>query len=187
MRKAFYMRTRKQVNEEMGYVKIDKIGGLPTHKPPYFPIYSSGEQEGFLMQIYYDKEKFGEFEGILCWQFYQDVNEEDMVTIVEVPIGADLNINNEGTLIERIPERVIYYEEGIEPDIWEIGSDKYSEEEEDMFYSSKIGGAIPDSYINTSIEYIGRIYESICDDYELNFGTPVLELVKDKNGKLTFE
>ncbi|CUU50356.1 hypothetical protein [Clostridium beijerinckii] len=187
MKKAFYIRTRKPVNEDKGCIGIDKIGGLPTHKPPYFPTYASGKQEGFLMQIYCDKEKFPDFQNILCWQFYQDVNEEDMITIVEVPIGAELNVNNEGTIIERIKERIIYYEEGLEPDIWEIGADKYSEEEEDLFYSSKIGGAVPDNYIDSELEYIGRIYESICDDYELNFGTAVLELCRDKNGKLIFE
>lgn len=112
MKKAFYIRTRKPVNEDKGCIGIDKIGGLPTHKPPYFPTYASGKQEGFLMQIYCDKEKFPDFQNILCWQFYQDVNEEDMITIVEVPIGAELNVNNEGTIIERIKERIIYYEEG---------------------------------------------------------------------------
>ncbi|MFB0843465.1 hypothetical protein [Paenibacillus oleatilyticus] len=186
MKRVFYMKTRERVPGDEKNIYLDKIGGVPTHKPEKFPIYLEDEKYGFVMQIYCDKEKFPNIEGVLCWQIYQDVNEEDIPIIIEVPIGAELNTNNEGTPINRLKERIIYYEKGLEPDVLEIGLGIYSDEEEDKYFSSKIGGAIPEDYMSPDFEYIGRMYESIydADDYGLNFGIEGLNLARNRKGKM---
>ncbi|MBU7315282.1 hypothetical protein [Paenibacillus oleatilyticus] len=52
------MKTRERVPGDEKNIYLDKIGGVPTHKPEKFPIYFEDEQYGFVMQIYCDKEKF---------------------------------------------------------------------------------------------------------------------------------
>lgn len=66
------MKTRERVPGDEKNIYLDKIGGVPTHKPEKFPIYLEDDQYGFVMQIYCDKEKFSNIEGVLCWQIYQD-------------------------------------------------------------------------------------------------------------------
>ncbi|MFC8687121.1 hypothetical protein [Brevibacillus porteri] len=184
MKHAYYMKTRKRITGDEGNILLDKIGGVPTHKPSEFPIYIDDVKYGFLMQIYCDKEKFPNVEGVLCWQIYQHVSEQDSPIIIEVPIGAELNTNNEGTPINRLEERIIYYEEGMEPDVLEVGFGIYPEEEELKYYSSKIGGAIPEEFIDSDYEYIGRIFEDVPEEYELNFGIEALNIVRNPEGRI---
>uniref|UniRef100_UPI0004715FE7 hypothetical protein n=1 Tax=Paenibacillus ehimensis TaxID=79264 RepID=UPI0004715FE7 len=184
MKRAFYMKTRKRVPGDEKNSYLDKIGGVPTHKPSEFPIYFDDVRYGFLMQIYCDKERFPDIEGVLCWQIYQHVSEQDSPIIIEVPVGAELNSNNEGTSINRLKERIIYYEEGMEPDVLEVGIGIYPEEEELKYYSSKIGGAVPEEFIDCDYEYIGTIFEDVPVEYELNFGIEALNLVRNRDGKM---
>ncbi len=179
MKKVFYMKTRKPISEDKNKVNIDKIGGLPTHKPVSFPKYPSGNEKGFVMQIYCDQEKFTGFSNVLCWHIYANINEHGDYEIVEVPVGAEIN-NNEGKEISRLEERIIYYEEGEEPDILNY------DDEIDDYLTSRIGGSIPEDYIDYEKEFIGWIYESICD-YELNFGGRKMTLMKNKSGSLEID
>ncbi|KNY27555.1 hypothetical protein [Pseudobacteroides cellulosolvens] len=181
MKKVFYMKTRKPIPEDKKKVNIDKIGGLPTHKPLSFPKYPSGNEKGFIMQIYCDQEKFPDFidNNILCWHIYANVNEHGDYEIVEVPVGAEIN-NNEGKEISRLEERIIYYEIGEEPDILNY------DDEIDDYLTSRIGGSIPEDYIEYEKGFIGWIYESICD-YELNIGGRTMTLMKNKSGNIEID
>ncbi|ATO50468.1 hypothetical protein P4V86_15870 [Brevibacillus laterosporus] len=183
MKKVFYMKTRERTVQDKNNMFIDRIGGLPTHRPEKFPLYFEEIEYGFLMQIYCDRERFPDIEGVLCWQIYQDINEQDDPIIIEVPLGAELNTENEGTSINRLRERIIYYEEGIEPDVLELGIEVYSEEAVEYF-SSKIGGAVPEEYIDTEFEYLGCIFENLPEEYELYFGVEALYLVRNRDGEV---
>lgn len=48
------MKTRERVPGDEKNIYLDKIGGVPTHKPEKFPIHLEDEEYGFVMQIYCD-------------------------------------------------------------------------------------------------------------------------------------
>lgn len=188
MKKVFYMRINELMPGDRIKTNIDKIGGVPTHKPLEFPKYYGDEEYGFVMQIYCDQEKFPEFDGALCWHIYQPVDEGDEPILVEVPIGAELNVNNEGAVIERLGEKIIYYEEGIEPDVLVIKSPPL-EKEEESYYDSKIGGAVPEEFVDSDKKFIGWINEYFTRDIkfdDFNFGANIY-LFKNEEGKLEME
>lgn len=185
MRKAYYMKTRKMTDKDRKQINLDKIGGVPTHKPPKFSNLYQDEEMGFIMQIYNDNKKFTKIEGVLCWHIYQDLDEEEEPILVEVPLGSELNTDNEGIVIERLEECVIYYEEGLEPDVLDITGVGITTEEE-KYYSSKIGGAIPEEYLNYDKRFLGCIKEYICDYYDLNLGGG-LYLLQNREGHIEME
>lgn len=185
MKKTFYIKVRNPLPEDKQSLNESKIGGLPTHRPKEFPKYLNGTEKGFVMQIYWSEEKFPGISDVLCWHIYQDIEEEDEPILVEIPFGAKLNDKNEGTVIERLEEKIIYYVEGVEPDILEVAEPGLSEEEE-RYYSSKIGGGTPEEYIDYDKEFLGCIYESVGGNYSLCFGGK-LNLLKNKDGKLEIE
>lgn len=178
MKKVFYIKTRKIQDKDRKNLKLDKIGGLPTHKPVEYPIYPTGKKAGFLMQIYYDEMKFPIKKDILCWQFYQHPEEGGIDFIVEVPLDAELNVDKEGCISKGIQEYVIEYSQGEEPDLWEVDNC-------DIDYS-KIGGAIPYGYENSKWCYIGTLHEDICEEFELNLGDISIELYLDEKGEMHY-
>lgn len=178
MKKVFYMKTRKIKKEDRKNSTLDKIGGLPTHKPLEYPTYPTGKKAGFLMQLYYDESKFPPKEGVLCWQFYQHPEVGGIEFIIEVPVGAELNRNNEGQVSEGTEECVIEYIQGEEPDIWEI-------DDCDIDYS-KIGGAIPYGYEGSKCHYIGTLHEDVCEEFELNLGSISIQLYLDELGNMCY-
>lgn len=179
MKKTYYMKSEKDIIVTDRRENLGKIGGVPTHKPPYYPQYPNGDLMGFMMEIYYDEYKFPKKEGVLCWQFYQDPMGGPIEEVIEVPIEAQLNVDSEGEKVVDIEECAIVFEEGEEPDIWDL---------EDINLSrSKIGGAIPEYYTGSDYVYVGTIFEDICDDFDLNFGTVSIDLCFNKEGKLVLE
>ena len=131
-------------------MNISKVGGLPTYLPENYPCYPSGRQEAFLMQLYCDPNMFlnvKNIENIRCWQMYQPKSGGVIETILTLPLSAEINKEQLGTCVDYLDEYIIEFEEGEEPDIWDI--DNLS------LYESKIGGAIPERYIGEGEENMG--------------------------------
>lgn len=78
--------------------QLDRIGGLPTHLPPEFPLSpNSGQQMAFLGQFYEHPERLP-LDGALCIHLYQCLEDYDpWPVVVAVPKSAPLNLNQEGT------------------------------------------------------------------------------------------
>jgi hypothetical protein len=87
MRKAHYM---KFLDGHHG--GLDRLGGLPTHLPPTFPLsLSTGQDMTFLGQFYCHPGRL-ELDGVLCVQLYQGPPEDEPCpVVVVVPIGAPIN------------------------------------------------------------------------------------------------
>lgn len=180
MTKAYYMDFIEGHNGS-----LDRVGGLPTHLPPYFPKSEyTGRELAFVMQVYSSKERF-DFEDIQCIQIYQtlDIEEGDdgEPVLVVVPKGAKLNTNNEGVRHPDIGNYDIAWRQGAEPDLLEINPG-YTEEEEKLF-SSKIGGAIPPEFIDDDRIFLGQIMQELD---EFNFGGKII-LYINSQGDISLE
>jgi hypothetical protein len=175
MRRVYYM---KFVKCNKG--SLDRVGGLPTHLPPYFPKSSlTGKELGFLFQIYCDNEKL-QLPETLCIQVYQsvDINNGDdgEPIIVKVPINSPINNEMKGTISPELAQYDIEWEEGNEPDA--LPDFMNCSPEHLKWMNSKLGGALPPEF-NDRI-FIGWIAEHPCD---FNFGG-ILTILLDDNGEI---
>jgi hypothetical protein len=171
MNKVFYMKFDKGHRGS-----LDKVGGLPTHIPPFFPQSSfTGKQLGFLFQIYCDNEKL-QVPGALCIQAYQSVDidsgDDGQPVVIKVPINSLLNEENKGTISPEIGQYDILWEQGEEPD--ELPENMGCSPENLKWMNSKLGGAQPTEFNNK--KFIGWIAEYPVD---FNFGGMLNILLKD--------
>lgn len=166
---------------EKGYKgSLDKVGGLPTHIPPFFPESPlTGKQLGFLFQIYCENKKL-QIPDTLCLQVYQSVDIDDgddgEPVIVKVPINSPLNKENKGVIHPDVGQYDILWEEGEEPDDLPEVLD-YSPENL-KWMNSKLGGAVPPEFEDR--KFIGWIVEYPVD---FNFGG-ILNILLNNDGEL---
>lgn len=175
MSKVFYMKF-----EKMHRGALDKVGGLPTHLPPCFPVSTfTGKQLGFLFQLYCDSNKL-QVEGALCIQVYQSIDvdngDDGEPVIIKVPLDAPLNDRNLGTIHPEVSEYDVLWEEGKEPDYLPDYLDDSIESYKML--ESKLGGAVPPEFINE--KFLGWITE---EPVNFNFGG-LLCIVLNDNGEL---
>lgn len=189
--KAYVISVRAIEDNEKEKKNLDKIGGYPTHLPPEG---TCGEGDYFLMQIYNDKGIWPYKEGVLCWQFYQDSHGGYIDKIIEVPEGAEFNTDNKIKKRRWLNEYVIEYEEEEEEVDESLSDDEYcdryyGDDDNDILFRTKVGGFCDrgdriqleeDGY-----EYIALLSNFLCPDMELNLGTDLVTIVKNKStGKL---
>lgn len=184
--KAYMMSVREIKEYDKEKKHLDKIGGYPTHLPPKGNYIE--DEDCFMMQIYNDKESgiWPYKEGVLCWQFYQSEFGGPITSIIEVPIGAGLNIENQIEERRWLNEYVIEYQE-IEEEIEESLSD--DDYDNCILYESKVGGYCTrrdkNCFENAGCEYVAMISDALCPNDELNLGTCMITILRDKkNGKL---
>lgn len=170
MAKVFYMNFEK---DHKG--ALDKVGGLPTHTPPYFPISPcTGKELGFLFQIYCGEKL--PLQDALCIQVYQSIDidsgDDGEPVIVKVPLDAPLNDGDKGVIHPEIRNYDISWEEGAEPDFLPETME-YSSENMKMM-QSKLGGAVPTDF--NEGKFLGWVSEY---PVYFNFGSLLCILLKD--------
>lgn len=173
MSKVFYMKFKK-----VSRGALDKVGGLPTHLPPCFPVSTfTGKQLGFLFQMYCDSNRLP-VEGTLCIQVYQSINidsgDDGEPVVIKVPLDAPLNKRNEGTIHPEVAEYDILWEEGTEPDYLPDYLDDSIESYKML--DSKLGGAVPPGFSNE--KFLGWVAEEPID---FNFGGLLCIILKDNS------
>lgn len=114
----------------------DRIGGVPTHLPPAFPVcQDSGLAMAFLLQIYCPPLSLPD---VLCLQLYQaqDVGNggNPLPVAVAIPSRSPLNTDSKGTAQRRIGTHDITWKEQIDPDC------EPTFPEDLPLYESKVGG-----------------------------------------------
>lgn len=188
--KAYIMTVRDMKDNDREKKNLDKIGGVPTH---LLPLEEYDEEDCFLMQIYNDKGIWPHKENVLCWQFYQSSFGGNIDKIIEVPVDAELNMENKIRKRRWIGEYVIEYEQ-VEETIDESLSDEEYEEryyapDTNIFCRSKIGGYCDRDdraeYEMDGCTYVGLLSNFLCPEMELNLGTDKRTIVIDnETGKL---
>lgn len=124
---------------------LDRLGGLPSHLPPAFPVCpDSGQELAFLAQFYCAPPRL-DLEDTLCVQLYQaqDVGEggDPVPVAVTVPLGSPANTDNRGTPQPRVVPHDVTWEERIDPDAEPDFPDDLP------LYGSKVGGFCLHSYL----------------------------------------
>lgn len=150
-RPVFYL---KLVDGHRG--ALDRVGGRPSHVPPYFPKSSvTGDEKAFLLQLYSEPVRLP-LQGWLCIQVYKpaDLADPDCVPeVVMVPSDAPRNTESLGVAHPDVRPMDIEWEEGLEPDV--IPDDLGNSPGELRLFSSKLGGAAFDE----TTRHIGFIEE----------------------------
>jgi hypothetical protein len=112
---------------------LDRVGGLPSHLPPAFPVNYAGRPLRFLAQFYCDGTRLS-LPDALCLQVYQDGPDGGPVPVpVLVPLGAEPNAGRCGTPDPRVAPHDIEWEGRDDPD--EPADDQVE------LAASKFGGA----------------------------------------------
>jgi hypothetical protein len=109
---AWYMRFTP---DHMG--SPDRVGGLPSHLPPAFPLSPhTGRPMGFLAQFYCHPERLP-LPDLLCLQVYQVLEDYDpFPAIVAVPVGAAENVAGDGVSKPGVRPHDIAWEGRPDPD-----------------------------------------------------------------------
>lgn len=117
---------------------LDKIGGLPTHRPEAFPTSeSTGEELAFIAQFYCTPDRLT-IPNTLCVQLYQDIEDEPEPVAIRLPLDARENLDNLGSVHPSIRQLRIDWELRSDPD--EIPEDFELTDAERQLMESKVGG-----------------------------------------------
>ncbi len=160
---------------------LDKIGGLPTHKPEVFPICeSTGEQLAFIAQIYCTPDRLI-IPNTLCVQLYQEVIDEPAPVAIRLPIDAQENLNNLGCIHPYIRQLRIDWELRSDPD--EIPETLELTDDELQLMESKVGGTpyYTDDEVPLEHVYLFQLRE---EPAGLNFAGRKAIVTMDQDGRL---
>jgi hypothetical protein len=114
------------------HAALDRVGGVPTHLPPTFPVSASGRPLRFLAQFYCDGARL-RLDNTLCLHVYEDEAGYDPTpVVVRVPLAATLNVGQLGTPAADIAPHDIQGEYREDPD--EAADDQVE------LAASKVGG-----------------------------------------------
>jgi hypothetical protein len=139
MKRAWYMQFVTPTGE-----RLDRIGGLPSHRPERIPSCpTSGREMAFLAQFYTHPERLP-IPNVLCLHIYQclgvDEGEDPAPVVVAVPVGTQENSQQKGVAQSRIVTHEIEWEEREDPDsVPASGMDESTL----RLYQPKAGGANP--------------------------------------------
>jgi len=181
MSQAYYMVPVQGVTDHP-----DRVGGLPNHLPPAFPVCRGcGEQMAFLFQLYCTPERLC-LDGVLCLHCYQCPHVDEGCTtlpeIVAVPCGAPLNCHKVGVRQSNVVPHGIQWALEMDPDRW---PDKESDRRalSPHVYTSKVGGVYPPllAHKDPGAVIIAQIGEY---PYEFNFADRDLHIYLGSDGKI---
>lgn len=161
----------------------DRVGGLPTHRPPVFPVSEVfGGQHCFLLQIHgLDRVGLASFQCLQIYQSaYMDEGDDPLPVAFLVPLDAPLNDAGEGRACASLAPRSIGWEQreeraypssesGVTPALLE-------------FLKSKLGGLAP--FMEPPVEgarFLGQIAE---EPWGFNFGGLLLTLWLRPDGQV---
>jgi len=179
MKTAYYMNVLKGHNGS-----LERVGGLPSHLPPSFPICPDTDQPmAFLLQIYCHPVRLP-VPGALCLQLYQcrsvDNGDDPTPVLVRVPMGARENIQAQGSISPLLEPHDIIWEVKEDPD--EMPSS--SPVEGGKYYRSKLGGVPTFESCLKGRRFLGQIAES---PMGFNFGGVMAILMLDSNSNPILE